>query len=81
MKPADEILGRQKIYKTDLDSYDVDILMTNILLQEIEENVEKIQEKVFKEVYKPKKRFVKKTAQSLKEYCKINPYDPICKFI
>lgn len=75
------ILTGKQTYKTDLNSYDIDVLMTNILLQEIEENVEKIQEKVFKEVYEPKKRFVKKTAQSLKEYCKINPWDPLCAFI
>ena len=73
--------SQYQTYKTDLESYDIDELMTSILLKEIEENVEELEEKVFEEVIKPKKRLITSSTQSLKEYCKINPYDPICKFI
>jgi hypothetical protein len=81
VKRRNEILTGEKTYKTDLESYDIDELMTSILLQEIEENVEELEEKVFEEVIKPKKRLITSFTQSLKEYCKINRFDPLCAFV
>ena len=50
----------------------MDVLMTTILLKEQQE-----EQKVFKQ----KKKLIISTNQSLKEYCKINKYDPICAFV
>jgi hypothetical protein len=66
------ISRKEQIYKTDLNSYDMDVLMTTILLKEQQE-----EQKVFKQ----KKKLIISTNQSLKEYCKINKYDPICAFV
>ena len=66
------ISRKEQIYKTDLNSYDMDVLMTTILLKEQQE-----EQKVFKQ----KKKLIISTNQSLKEYCKINPYDKICAFV
>ena len=72
MQRRNRILRKEQIYKTDLNSYDMDVLMTTILLKEQQE-----EQKVFKQ----KKKLIISTNQSLKEYCKINPYDKICAFV
>ena len=79
VKKRNNILTNKQIYKSDLESYNINDLVTEALIEEIEALTDK--DKVFENLFKPKKKFIISTNQSLKEYCKINSFDPICAFV